>query len=455
MPGGRLRAARLALSTVAATAMVCAAFGALASSALAGGIGRDSYTVNISPATVPAASSTTFDVAMTNTSSAGRPLTGAAVTPPLGYRVTGASLPAGAKGHVSVFFNIVVLDHLSVAPGSTLHIAVTATTPSRCGKNYFDHWVTLATGGLWGELLWLDPGSSLTTNVTCDTATALEFSNQPGNATVGQTIPAGSGSSVTVELVDSSGNVVDTSSNVTVAVGNNPSGGTLGGTVTQTASHGVATFNNLTLNEPGAAYTLTASSSGLTGATSSSFNETQTDTVDCPAAGCTNTLSTGDSSAQVQVGPGTSDATLTESVDLGTPMDGPGSDPKNVGCANYTPPAGSVDWYGVDVSDASRTKTISWFVNNAVSDGFEICFGAPYDFQTGFGDDGAPTFAPQGTLPDGTVGFVGLLDNCDDLGDASSENPCWTSISPGPNESGTLATIQIPAGLQGDPYFGR
>jgi hypothetical protein len=38
--------------------------------------------------------------------------------------------------------------------------------------------------------------------------------------------------------------------------------------------NGVATFSNLSINKTGSGYTLTASHSGLTSATSSSFNVT-------------------------------------------------------------------------------------------------------------------------------------------------------------------------------------
>lgn len=77
--------------------------------------------------------------------------------------------------------------------------------------------------------------------------------------------------SVTAE--DDSGKI-DTSfsGNVTVALGANPGGATTGGTLTVTAAYGVATFNDVTLDEPGNGYTIVASTSGLTSAT--------TDTID-------------------------------------------------------------------------------------------------------------------------------------------------------------------------------
>jgi hypothetical protein len=61
---------------------------------------------------------------------------------------------------------------------------------------------------------------------------------------------------------------------VTVAIGTNPSGGTLSGTLQVNAVAGVATFSNLSINLAGTGYTLTASATGLTGATSNAFNVT-------------------------------------------------------------------------------------------------------------------------------------------------------------------------------------
>src|SRR5205823_2882826 len=62
--------------------------------------------------------------------------------------------------------------------------------------------------------------------------------------------------------------------NVTLAIGNNPGGGALSGTPTQTAVGGVASFSGLTINKAGIGYTLTAAATGLAGGTSGSFNIT-------------------------------------------------------------------------------------------------------------------------------------------------------------------------------------
>lgn len=101
------------------------------------------------------------------------------------------------------------------------------------------------------------------------TPTKLGFTVGPSNTAVGAAIaPA-----VKVTVQDASGSPVTSSiAPITIAIGNNPGGATLGGTITQTAATGVATFSDLTLDNSGAGYTLSASSSGLTSATSGAFN---------------------------------------------------------------------------------------------------------------------------------------------------------------------------------------
>src|SRR5690606_36359936 len=61
---------------------------------------------------------------------------------------------------------------------------------------------------------------------------------------------------------------------ITLAIGNNPGSSILSGTTTQSATSGVATFSGLSLNKVGTGYTLTAASTGLTGATSNGFDIT-------------------------------------------------------------------------------------------------------------------------------------------------------------------------------------
>ena len=101
-------------------------------------------------------------------------------------------------------------------------------------------------------------------------ATKLAFTVQPTGAAAGGTMPA-----VQVSAENAAG-VADTTDTaaVTVGIGTNPSSGSLGGITTIKATAGVAVFNSLTISKAGNGYTLTASQSGLTSATSSAFNIT-------------------------------------------------------------------------------------------------------------------------------------------------------------------------------------
>jgi len=69
---------------------------------------------------------------------------------------------------------------------------------------------------------------------------------------------------LTVQVQDRLGNPVS-GGTVTVALGTYPIGATLGGNVTEPVVNGLATFNNLSLSQPGTGYTLTVSDSGIAG----------------------------------------------------------------------------------------------------------------------------------------------------------------------------------------------
>ncbi|MDH4044221.1 MAG: Ig-like domain-containing protein, partial [Gemmatimonadota bacterium] len=112
-----------------------------------------------------------------------------------------------------------------------------------------------------------------TVTVTVGAPSQLAFTVQPSNALIGQVItPA-----VEVAVRDAAGNVVPTLADpITVAIGNNPGGATLGGTTDIVVVGGVATFADLSLDATGTGYTLVASAPGLTGATSAAFAVTAT-----------------------------------------------------------------------------------------------------------------------------------------------------------------------------------
>jgi streptogramin lyase len=98
----------------------------------------------------------------------------------------------------------------------------------------------------------------------------LVVTQQPSSS-----VTAGSPFGLTVTAEDSSGNPI-TSFNGTVTVGlaNNPGVATLGGTLTATASNGVANFSALSLTRAAIGYTLYASTSGYGWGITSAINVT-------------------------------------------------------------------------------------------------------------------------------------------------------------------------------------
>ena len=111
-------------------------------------------------------------------------------------------------------------------------------------------------------------GSPLTFSATALPPSKVAFLTQPSDIVAGATMaPA-----VRVAIEDQNGDIV-TAASASVALALSPSGPTLGGTTTVTAVNGVATFGNLTVTKAGT-YSLVATSSTLTSATSSPFSVT-------------------------------------------------------------------------------------------------------------------------------------------------------------------------------------
>jgi hypothetical protein len=116
--------------------------------------------------------------------------------------------------------------------------------------------------------------------VTPAAATQLVMAEQPPASVV-----VNSGFALQASVEDAYGNVETSASNtVKVALANNPTGAKLGGTVSVKASKGVASFSGLTLNKAGTGYTLQATSSGLSSATSSAIAVTSKAPSNAPSA---------------------------------------------------------------------------------------------------------------------------------------------------------------------------
>src|SRR5207244_809022 len=109
-----------------------------------------------------------------------------------------------------------------------------------------------------------DP-TSTAVNITAGTAVPLVFTGPPSNTAAGVAItPA-----VQVTARDGQGNTATGfTGNVTVAIGANPSCGTLAATATVAATIALPDALPISIDKAGTGYTLVASSSGLTDPTS-------------------------------------------------------------------------------------------------------------------------------------------------------------------------------------------
>jgi len=117
----------------------------------------------------------------------------------------------------------------------------------------------------------LGAATSGTFTITAAVATQLVFGVQPTTTAAGHQIaPA-----VKIRAFDAFGNfATGFTGNVSVALGSNPGGGTLSGTIPVAAVGGVATFFDLSINRTGVGYTLTASAAGFSAPTSAAFDIT-------------------------------------------------------------------------------------------------------------------------------------------------------------------------------------
>ncbi|MFI5456839.1 MAG: hypothetical protein ACHRXM_15450 [Isosphaerales bacterium] len=196
------------------------------------------------PASVTAGSS--FGFAVQAEDSSGNPITSfnGTVTVAMGINLVGATL----GGTLSV----------TASNGVATFSGLTLNTAS-------SRYALYTSGGGFG---W---GVTNLFSVTAATATQLVIAQQPP-----ATVKVSTGFGLQAYIEDQYGNMVTTAANtVSVAFANNPAGATLGGTLSVTASQGVATFSGLTINKVGNGYTLQVSSSGLSSAVTSAINVTK------------------------------------------------------------------------------------------------------------------------------------------------------------------------------------
>ncbi len=166
--------------------------------------------------------------------------------------------------------NTVTLALASNPGGATLGGTLTATA-SQGVATFSGLTLTKAASGYTFQIASLGLGGSLSTALTVTPASAagLLITQQPTHVVVNSAF------TLVAEIVDAYGNLVTSASNsVTIALGNNPTGGRLSGTTTVTAKNGIVTFSGLKLSKVGSGYTILFSSKGLSGTTSGPISVT-------------------------------------------------------------------------------------------------------------------------------------------------------------------------------------
>lgn len=190
---------------------------------------------------------------------------GAAITPAV--KVTALD----AKGNVATAYTANVTVAIGNNPGNTT-LKGTATVAAVGGVAAFPglHIDTSGTGyTLAASSGALTGATSAAFDIVAGAATHLVFKVPPVNTSADSAFkPA-----LQVAAQDALGNPDLTyTGQVTLVIGNNPSGGTLTGGGPLNAVSGVASFPALSINKVGTGYTLVASSGSLTGATSGPFD---------------------------------------------------------------------------------------------------------------------------------------------------------------------------------------
>ena len=254
----------------------------------------------------------------------------------------------------------------------------------------------------------------------------LVFTVQPADVEVGQTITGSpvdpAGPPIVVSIVDSSGAPVGVQRGIIMSLGTAPPGAVLNGATTIVSNtDGNAVFPDLSVTTAGA-YTLTASSSRITPATSNVFNALDGDVT------CANNVACSASAAVTGFVPGTS-TPYTNTVVVEAPANPSSGVPDdggtltvayNVGpnftCANARPPA-SPD--REVINGPNREKTVRSTIAKPLlaaagrsASSLRTCLVAPYRFNLGLPLIGGRA-TPLGDIDgDGNADYRGVLPTC-------------------------------------------
>ena len=299
--------------------------------------------------------------------------------------------------------------------------------------------LTAAATGLTGA-------TSSAFTITAGTATQLVYSTQPGGGADGATWTT----QPAVSIEDASGNVVTTATNsITLAIGTNP-GGTLACTANpKNATGGTSSFAGCEITGTLGNYTLTASATGLTSATSNNIPITigaasQLAFTTEPGGGANGATWTTQPVVTVQDVGGNTVTTATNSITLAiTTQPGAGA---TIGCtANpKTAAAGIATFAGCEITGQTGSYTVSASATGltpATSTPFNITAGTAsklvFTTQPGGGANGTAWSAqPAVAIEDASGNLVTTATNS-------------ITLALGTNPGGALACTTNPLGATG------
>jgi hypothetical protein len=367
--------------------------GFMAPAANANGVIPKPFTMTVSPSTSVAGTSAQFTATFRNWWV--QKLGSADLSVPTAYSITGVLT---SRGTATVVGNTVRLRSLNLAFLHSFTVKVTAS--AACSPSTGNIWSAAAKTGAsftGSAFLLVTPPSHRSSAVTGACSLAFIAGRQPADtgpdATISSVASDPEGPPLQVGAYDGASNLLTGGSpiSISMAIGNNPSLGVLSGTSPVDTSAGIATFSDLSIDQPGDGYTLVASATGLGSATSDPFHIAGVVQECVPGDPCEGTLSQDGTGASVTAFDDGSAGVLTMSLTPGgIDCDGDG----------YTEHSSTLTFNVTSTRKKEVTMTFdtgldSYYVH---PDDFQVCFQSdtPFPYLDG---DGATT-------------TLGLLPNC-------------------------------------------
>jgi hypothetical protein len=402
-PGRSLRFRSQIVTTMVALLMV----GLMAPAADAAKGTPKPFTMTVSPSVATAGASAQFTATFTNQSQA--QLGSANLSVPAAFSISGVLTSQGSATFVGQTVN---LRSLALAPQRSLTVDVTAT--AACSSSANNVWSAVArTGANFTGLSFqlVTPKGDRTTAVTGACSLAFVAGRQPADAVTNAIISSSpadpDGPPVQVGVLDGAHNLRTGGSpiSISMAIGTNPGGGILAGTKTVPTAAGIATFSDLSIDQPGDGYTLVATGSGLASSATSDPFEIAELVMTCePNVDCTGSLTQDDTGATVNALADPSSPVLTMSLT-----------PGGIDCTGYGEQSSTLTFNVT--TDRTKEVTMSFDTGldpNLVHPGdFQVCF----ESETPFLDRG------------GAMVTLGLLPDCDHSLSHPPVPPCVKSRS--------------------------